>query len=59
MALCDQGEAALDFFEEHSVLFALVCASAAVAYGIGLTIWVLGRPTGSERMRDDNGDGMR
>jgi len=52
LALCNQGEAALDFFEEHSVLFALVCASAAVAYGIGLTIWVLGRPTGSERMRE-------
>jgi K(+)-stimulated pyrophosphate-energized sodium pump len=52
LALCNQGEAALDFFEEHSVLFALVCASAAVAYGIGLTVWVLGRPTGSERMRE-------
>ncbi len=52
MALCNQGEAALDFFEEHSVLFALICASAAVAYGIGLTIWLLRQPTGSERMRE-------
>ena len=52
MALCNQGEAALDFFEEHSVLFALVCASAAVAYGIGLTVWLLRQPTGSERMRE-------
>ena len=52
MALCNQGEAALDFFEEHSVLFALICASAAVVYGIGLTVWLLGRPTGSERMRE-------
>jgi K(+)-stimulated pyrophosphate-energized sodium pump len=52
LALCNQGEAALDFFEEHSVLFALICASAAVAYGIGLTVWLLGRPTGSERMRE-------
>ena len=52
MALCNQGEAALDFFEEHSVLFALICASAAVAYGIGLTVWLLRQPTGSERMRE-------
>jgi K(+)-stimulated pyrophosphate-energized sodium pump len=52
LALCNQGEAALDFFEEHSVLFALICASAAVVYGIGLTVWLLGRPTGSERMRE-------
>ena len=52
MALCNQGEAALDFFEEHSVLFALICASAAVAYGIGLTVWLLKQPTGSERMRE-------
>ncbi|MBA2568732.1 MAG: sodium-translocating pyrophosphatase [Actinobacteria bacterium] len=42
----------MDFFEEHSVLFALVCASAAVAYGIGLTVWLLGRPAGSERMQE-------
>jgi K(+)-stimulated pyrophosphate-energized sodium pump len=52
LALCNQGEAALDFFEEHSVLFALICASAAVAYGIGLTVWLLRQPTGSERMRE-------
>ena len=52
MALCNQGEAALDFFEEHSVLFALICASAAVVYGIGLTVWLLRQPTGSERMRE-------
>ncbi len=52
MALCNQGEAALDFFEEHSVLFALICASAAVAYGIGLTVWLLRQPTGTERMRE-------
>jgi len=34
------------------VLFALVCAAVAVGYGIGLTVWVLGRPTGNERMRE-------
>jgi K(+)-stimulated pyrophosphate-energized sodium pump len=34
------------------VLFALICAAIAVAYGIGLTVWLLGRPTGNERMRE-------
>jgi K(+)-stimulated pyrophosphate-energized sodium pump len=34
------------------VLFALICAAGAVAYGIGLTIWLLGRPTGNDRMRE-------
>jgi K(+)-stimulated pyrophosphate-energized sodium pump len=34
------------------VLFALICGAGAVAYGIGLTIWLLGRPTGNERMRE-------
>jgi K(+)-stimulated pyrophosphate-energized sodium pump len=34
------------------VLFALVCAGVAIAYGIGLTVWVLGRPEGNERMRE-------
>jgi K(+)-stimulated pyrophosphate-energized sodium pump len=34
------------------VLFALVCAAIAVAYGIGLTIWLLRQPEGNERMRE-------
>jgi K(+)-stimulated pyrophosphate-energized sodium pump len=34
------------------VLFALICAGVAIAYGIGLTVWLLGRPDGSERMRE-------
>jgi K(+)-stimulated pyrophosphate-energized sodium pump len=34
------------------VLFALVCAAIAVAYGIALTVWLLGRPDGNERMRE-------
>jgi K(+)-stimulated pyrophosphate-energized sodium pump len=42
----------VDFFRDHAVLFALVCAAVAVAYGIGLTFWLLARPTGSERMRE-------
>jgi len=31
----------IDFFSNHAVLFALVCAGVAVAYGIGLTLWLL------------------
>jgi K(+)-stimulated pyrophosphate-energized sodium pump len=42
----------VNFFKDHPVLFALICAAIAVAYGIGLTVWVLGRPAGSERMRE-------
>jgi len=34
------------------VLFALVCAGVAIAYGVGLTVWLLGRPDGNERMRE-------
>jgi len=34
------------------VLFALVCAGVAVAYGVWLTVWLLGRPDGNERMRE-------
>jgi K(+)-stimulated pyrophosphate-energized sodium pump len=40
------------FFNDHSVLFALVCAGVAIAYGIGLTWWLLGQPDGNERMRE-------
>ena len=34
------------------MLFALVCAGVAIGYGVGLTIWLLGRPDGNERMRE-------
>jgi K(+)-stimulated pyrophosphate-energized sodium pump len=34
------------------VLFALVCAGVAIAYAIGLTIWLLRQPAGSERMQE-------
>jgi K(+)-stimulated pyrophosphate-energized sodium pump len=40
------------FFNDHAVLFALVCAAVAIAYGVGLTWWVLARPEGNERMRE-------
>jgi K(+)-stimulated pyrophosphate-energized sodium pump len=40
------------FFNDHAVLFALLCAAAAIAFGIGLTVWLLGRPAGNERMQE-------
>jgi K(+)-stimulated pyrophosphate-energized sodium pump len=42
----------VNFFSDHAVLFALICAGVGVAYGVWLTIWLLGRPTGTERMRE-------
>src|SRR5213083_2494589 len=40
------------FFNDHAVLFALICAGVAVLYGIYLTWWLLTRPAGSERMQE-------
>jgi K(+)-stimulated pyrophosphate-energized sodium pump len=40
------------FFHDHTVLFALLCAAVAIGAGIALTAWVIGRPAGSERMRE-------
>src|SRR5256885_1407524 len=40
------------FFSDHAVFFALVCSGVAIAYGIGLTIWLLRQPPGSERMQE-------
>jgi K(+)-stimulated pyrophosphate-energized sodium pump len=40
------------FFNDHSVLFALICAGIAIAYGIALTVWLLRRPEGNERMKE-------
>src|SRR6476646_7091268 len=45
----------MDFFSEHAVGFALVCAAAAVAYGLYLTYWLLSQPAGNERMREISG----
>jgi K(+)-stimulated pyrophosphate-energized sodium pump len=42
----------MSWFKDHAVLFALLCAGAAVAYGIWLTSWILGRPAGTERMQE-------
>jgi K(+)-stimulated pyrophosphate-energized sodium pump len=41
----------LDFFNDHPVLFALICAAAAIAWAIGLTVWLLRLPAGTERMQ--------
>jgi len=42
----------MSFFQDHAVLFALICGVLAVAYGIGLTVWLLRQPAGNERMRE-------
>ena len=41
----------MDFFNDHAVLFALVCSSAGIALGLYFTWWLLQQPTGTERMR--------
>jgi K(+)-stimulated pyrophosphate-energized sodium pump len=40
------------FFQDHAVLFALICAVIAVAHGLYLTLWLLRQPAGSERMQE-------
>jgi K(+)-stimulated pyrophosphate-energized sodium pump len=42
----------MSWFREHAVLFALLCAAAAVVYGLYLTSWLLSRPAGTERMQE-------
>ncbi len=42
----------MDFFVDHAVLFALVCAGVAVAFGLYLTYWLLRQPAGNERMQE-------
>jgi K(+)-stimulated pyrophosphate-energized sodium pump len=42
----------MDFFSDHPVLFALVAAAIAIAYGVVLVVWLLRRPAGSERMQE-------
>jgi K(+)-stimulated pyrophosphate-energized sodium pump len=42
----------MGWFQDHAVLFALLCAGAAIAYGLGLTFWLLQRPAGTERMQE-------
>src|SRR5882724_3291877 len=42
----------MSFFSDHAVLFALLCAGAAVVYGLYLTAWLLKQPAGTERMQE-------
>ena len=42
----------MDFLKNNAVLFALIAAAAGVIYGIALTVWLLKRPTGTEKMRE-------
>src|SRR5215208_846572 len=42
----------MDFFNDHAVLFALLCAGVAVGFGVYFTFWLLGQPAGSERMQE-------
>ena len=42
----------MDFFNDHAVLFALVCAGVAVGFGIYFTLWLLRQPAGTERMQE-------
>src|SRR5437773_10317103 len=42
----------MDWFMDHPVLLALVCAAVAVGYGVWLTFWLLKQPDGNDRMRE-------
>ena len=42
----------MDFFNDHAVAFALICAGVAVGFGVYLTLWLLRQPAGSERMQE-------
>ena len=42
----------MDFFNDHAVAFALVCALVAIAWGLYLTFWLLRQPAGNERMQE-------
>ena len=37
--------------EQYAVVFALLCAAAAVAYGLITASWILGLPQGNDRMK--------
>jgi K(+)-stimulated pyrophosphate-energized sodium pump len=42
----------MDWFNHHPVLFAIVCAIVGTGYGLGLAVWLLRQPAGSERMQE-------
>ena len=45
-------ELVTDFFQNHSVLFALLCAGLGIGWGAALTVWLLRLPAGTERMQE-------
>src|SRR6266496_3876330 len=56
-SLCDDEDSRgspehMSWFSDHAVLFALLCAGAAVVYGLWLTSWLLRQPAGTERMQE-------
>ena len=42
----------MEFFNEHAVGFAIFCGLIAIAFGMGLTWWLLKQPAGDERMQE-------
>ena len=42
----------MDFFNDHAVAFALICAAVGVGFGLYFTMWLLRQPAGSERMQE-------
>ncbi|HSL64762.1 MAG TPA: sodium-translocating pyrophosphatase [Gaiellaceae bacterium] len=42
----------MSFFNDHAVLFALLCAAAGIGLGLYFTWWLLRQPAGTERMRE-------
>src|SRR5215213_7465140 len=42
----------MDWFNDHTVAFALVAAAVGIVSGIGLTVWVLRQPKGDARMQE-------
>src|SRR5215208_4574598 len=42
----------MDFLRDHVVGFALLSSAVAIGFGIGLTLWLLRQPPGSERMQE-------
>jgi K(+)-stimulated pyrophosphate-energized sodium pump len=42
----------MSFFNDHAVLFALLCAATGIGLGLYFTWWLLRQPAGTERMRE-------
>ncbi|MDQ3822982.1 MAG: sodium-translocating pyrophosphatase [Actinomycetota bacterium] len=42
----------MEFFQDHAVLFALLCSGVAIGFGIGFTVWLLRQPPGDTRMQE-------